>query len=406
MDFSTDPFVIFCNQLYEVTRQPLAVADADGRYLAVWPQISLKSIPQRIVHLLLQDFTLQKRDEAHPLILYNDPGFFTGVLRLPDGRYCLAGPTSPLAHSREQTLAFCAGGVEPAYLKTYCTYLMSAPLLSLPQFKAILCLLAQTALGRPVPPENVLFCDNTAMQPAGGQALERQLFENRETLAGHVPANFETAICDAVSRGDEQELAKRLIMPTQGRNGRMSDNALRQMQYTFIGFLTLITRAATQGGLPAETAFSLSDVYCQRMDALHEVDPIARLLYTAAMDFCRRVRESRQDAGRSQLVRQCLDYIAVHLHEPLSLDSLAIQCKVSVRTLTARFRREMGTTLNDYIQHERVREACYLLRHTSYSLSDIAFLLSFSSQSYFAQVFRRHAGRTPRQYRHDMGLVR
>ena len=392
----------FCRYLHEVTGLPLALAQEGGQYLAVWPEISPEFVFPRVVKLLLQDFALQKRDEDHPLILYNEPGFFTGVLRLPDGRYCLAGPVSPLSHSREEVLAYCAEAVRPYYLKAYCSMLMNAPLVSLTRMKSLLCLLAQGAAGRTIPPENLLFCDNTFWRPVSGPALDKQLFESREELRSHVPYEFETAICSAVEQGDDQELARRMTMPAQGRNGEMSGSPLRQMQYTFVAFLTLVTRAAVRGGLLAETAYSLSDIYCQSMDTMTDIDQITRLLYTAALDFCQRVKAARKDEGRSQLVRRCLEYIAVHLHEPLSLENLAGHCRVSVRTLSARFGQEMGQSPGEYIQKERIREACYLLAHTQYSLSDIAFFLNYSSQSYFARVFKEHLGCTPQQYRRRM----
>ena len=399
MGNAEDRFAAFCGQLYEACRLPLAIADGEGHYQSIWPELSPEFISRRVVQLLLQDFSLQRRDETHPLILYNEPGFFIGILRLPDSRYCLAGPVGPLPHSREEVLAFCTEAVAPAYLKAYCTLLMNAPLLSLTQMKTLLCLLAQTATGQTISPADVLFCDNTNLRPASAPALGQQLFENREDLKGHVPGDFETAICDAIALGDEPELARRMTFPSQGDNGRMSDNPLHQIRYVFIGFVTLITRAAVRGGLSAETAFSLSDVYCQRMDVMTDPDRIARLLYSSAMDFCHRVKEARADAGHSPLVRQCLSYIAVHLHETLRLDDLAVRYGVSTRTLTSRFRQETGTTIAEYIQAERIREACYLLRHTKYSLSDIAFFLNFSTQSYFIQAFRRHMGCTPHQYR-------
>ena len=178
-----------------------------------------------MVRLLLQDFALQKRDETHPLILYNEPGFFVGILRLPDGRWCLAGPVGPLAHSREEVLAFCAEAVAPAYLKAYCSLLMHTPLLSLDQVKALLCLLVQAAAGQAVPPGDVLFCDNTALRPPSARTLEQQLFENREERTAHVPGEFEDALCRAVEQGDARELARRLTLPAQGQNGKMSGDA-------------------------------------------------------------------------------------------------------------------------------------------------------------------------------------
>ena len=393
-----------CARLYELTRIPLALCDSQGNYLAAWPAMSLDTILPQVAAYLPQDFRLQGRDELHPLVLYQEPGFFTGAARLAPDRYCLAGPVGPLSHSRQEVLAFCAPAVQPHRLPDYCTMVMGAPLTTLLQMKVLLCLLVQLVHGQAIDQEAVLFCDNTALQPLDSRALQRELFQNREALLPHVPADFEAAICEAVAQGDLEGLNCHLVMPATGRNGRMSANALRQAKYTFVGFITLTSRAAVRGGLPVEAAYALSDVYCQRMDALEDPEAVSRLLYSSALDLCQKVRAMREGEGRSALVQKCLEYVTLHLHEPLRLPELAMQCGVCVRTLTARFGREMGMSLTAYIHTERIREACYLLEHTDHSLSDIAFFLNYPSQSYFTQVFKRYQGCTPRQYRDRPGL--
>lgn len=398
-----EDFFAACGHLYELAEVPLAVCDGEGRYLASWPALAPDTIRAEVVRMLLQDFQLQGRDEAHPLIHYGEPGFFSGVARLGPDRYCLAGPAGPLSHSRQEVVAFCAPAVEPPRLQEYCTLLMNTPLTTLSRMRSLVCLLVRLAGGPAVEPEQVLLCDNTALGPRGSRALQQELFQNREEILPHVPGAFESAICDAVAQGSMETLARRLTVPDAGRNGRMSADALRQTKYTFVGFVTLVTRAAVRGGLPVETAYSLSDVYCQRMDGLADPEQVNRLLYTCVVDFCQRVAQVREGAGRSVLVRSCLEYITLHLHEPLRLEDLAVRCGVSVRTLTARFRREMGMSLNAYIHTERTREACYLLEHTDHSLADVAFFLNYPSQSYFTQVFRRYQGCTPAQYRSRPG---
>lgn len=399
-------FELCCARLHELTRIPLALCDSQGRYLAAWPAMPPDTILPQVAAYLPQDFLLQGRDALHPLIFYQEPGFFTGVAQLGPDIYCLAGPSSALQHSRQEVLAFCAPAVSSHRLQEYCSLLMAAPLTTLPQMRALLCLLVQLVHGEAIAQEAVLFCDNTSLLPLDSHALQRELFQNREALLPHVPADFETSICDAVAQGSLESLGRCLVLPTTGQNGKMSTNELRQAKYTFVGFITLVTRAAVRGGLPVETAYALSDIYCQRMDALETADAVNRLLYTAVTDFCQKVRTVREGAGRSAPVQKCLEYITLHLHEPLRLPELALQCGVCVRTLTTRFRREMGMSLTTYIHAERIREACYLLEHTDHSLSDIAFFLNYPSQSYFTQVFKRYLGCTPQQYRDHPGLGR
>ena len=94
-----------------------------------------------------------------------------------------------------------------------------------------------------------------------------------------------------------------------------------------------------------------------------------------------------------------MDYISVHLHETINLDQLSQHCGLCSRSLSLRFREELGMGIPEYIHREKIREAEYLLRHTDYSLSDIALFLNYPSQSYFTQIFKKYRQQTPQQYR-------
>ena len=179
----------------------------------------------------------------------------------------------------------------------------------------------------------------------------------------------------------------------------MSSQDLQQEKYLFISLATLVSRAAIRGGLPTETAFTLSDLYCQRIDALEDVSAIRELCGRMMLDYCDRVREIRQRPAASPVIQRCLAYISVHLHEPISLTQLSEICGLCTRSLSLRFKAEMNMTIGDYIHLEKLKEAEYLLRHTDYSLSQIANYLNYSSQSYFTRIFREHRGMTPQQYR-------
>lgn len=58
-------------------------------------------------------------------------------------------------------------------------------------------------------------------------------------------------------------------------------------------------------------------------------------------------------------------------------------------------------SVNDYITLRRMKEAASLLRYTDKSLGEISSYLCFSSQSYFQNVFKKHYGITPLQYRNQ-----
>ena len=176
-------------------------------------------------------------------------------------------------------------------------------------------------------------------------------------------------------------------------------NELRQQKYSFVCMAVLASRAAIRGGLDAETAFNLSDLYCPRADLLGEDAQIQNLTFTMLMDYCGRVREVRKQPSASPLIQNCLHYISVHLHEPISLEQLSAHCGLCTRSLSLRFREEVGMGIPEYVHREKLREAEYLLRHTDYTLSEITSYLNYPSQSYFTQIFKKYKGQTPQQYR-------
>ena len=82
---------------------------------------------------------------------------------------------------------------------------------------------------------------------------------------------------------------------------------------------------------------------------------------------------------------------------------MAQNCGLCSRSLSLRFKAEMGMGIPEYVHREKLREAEYLLRHTGYSLSEITSYLNYPSQSYFTQIFKKYRGLTPQQYRDRTG---
>ena len=81
------------------------------------------------------------------------------------------------------------------------------------------------------------------------------------------------------------------------------------------------------------------------------------------------------------------------------MEDLAEHCGLGRRSLSLRFKEEMGMSVVDYVQREKIGEACFLLEHTELALPQIAAYLNYSSQSYFTEQFKKILGETPERYR-------
>jgi AraC-like DNA-binding protein len=69
--------------------------------------------------------------------------------------------------------------------------------------------------------------------------------------------------------------------------------------------------------------------------------------------------------------------------------------------LTRVFSGAFGTTPGKYLQELRLKYACDLLRGDKYTIKEVAFLSGFSSQNYFARLFRQVLGVAPGAYRRN-----
>ena len=386
--------------MHSITGIPLSLIDEKGNLLRSFPPAESGLLKEQPATAALHAFKAYERDSCHPLIIFFDPGLLLGIMELDIGCYVLIGVVSPYAHTRSELMKKIGEAIQPVYLQQFCDRLLQQPLVTLEKMKDLICILSRL-FENEISSDSILFVDTVTSRKLGMTMLDQKIFEQRETAEYHVPQDFETAICDAVESGNRALLERALFSPVQGHVGRMSANDLRQQKYAFICMAVLSSRAAIRGGLDPETAFSLSDLYCQRADLLTESPLLQNLTFTMLMDFCGKVREKRKRPASSKIIENCLQYISVHLHEPISLEILSDYCGLCGRSLSIRFKTEMGMGIPEYIHREKLQEARYLLRHTDSTLSQITNYLNYPSQSYFTQIFKKYEGLTPQQYREN-----
>ena len=117
------------------------------------------------------------------------------------------------------------------------------------------------------------------------------------------------------------------------------------------------------------------------------------------MDFARRVAQQKLPEGVSQEIFASMQFIATHINEPISTSDVVVFSGKSRAYLFRKFHEELGISIAAYITKCRLQEAKSLLRYTDKSLGEISSYLCFSSQSHFQNVFKKHYGVTPVQYR-------
>lgn len=79
-------------------------------------------------------------------------------------------------------------------------------------------------------------------------------------------------------------------------------------------------------------------------------------------------------------------------------DQIAKTVGLSVSQLNRLFSQYMGHTPAAHLQERRLSEAEHLLRSGDMPIKEIGFQVGFSSQSAFTHWFKKHRGRTPRDF--------
>ena len=127
-------------------------------------------------------------------------------------------------------------------------------------------------------------------------------------------------------------------------------------------------------------------------------------LYEILINLIRshRLFEERQTdipSKYSNEIAHALAWIEDHLSRKITVHDIADMVNMSVGYLQKRFLEEVGITPGEYCTRRRIEEARRLLLSSEQSVSDLAFRLGFASSQYFATVFRKYTGTTPREYR-------
>ncbi len=208
----------------------------------------------------------------------------------------------------------------------------------------------------------------------------------------------ERRIMDAVKGGQVEE-AVRLSKEMDVNVGRLGESEVEHWRNLSIVATTLCARAAIEGGVVPATSYRISGFYINKITACRDIPQILIFRNHAIEELARRVREQKEKRHTSSYTEQCKEYVSAHYREKIYLDTIAESLGISSSYLSRLFRRETGTSLQDYINEVRVEKAANLLRYSGETLSGIAEYVNFPSQSYFGRIFKQKMQMTPKQYR-------
>ena len=226
-----------------------------------------------------------------------------------------------------------------------------------------------------------------------------QILVDRESMFHHSPFALEEKLSKAVTRGDRKAAVAALReIGRQGDKAILAKDPLRSAKNSMIGSIAFLARAAIQAGVNADKAFALSDSLTQHVEDMTSRKAVLAFEENILLQFIDLVNVQLETAYSVSIAR-VMHYIENNLNKKVTLSDAAAYAGIHPAYLSARFKKETGSDFSGFVSRRKIQESAYFVRHTQYSVSQIAFLYGFSSQSYYITTFKRVLGMTPMVYR-------
>ena len=196
----------------------------------------------------------------------------------------------------------------------------------------------------------------------------------------------------AGERARANQLLNSLLLAMYHRDG----NHLEQMKYRVWELVTLMSRAALDGGADAERILRLCDSKRQQIEQLQTFDALDHCLSGTLHQFFEIAFES---GGKKTVIHEVSRYIESHLTEKIALEEVAAHVHFSRSYLCRIIKEETGCTFTEYLNQLRIERSKTYLYRSDLTLAQIASRTGFEDQSYFTRIFKRYVGIPPGRFR-------
>ncbi len=210
------------------------------------------------------------------------------------------------------------------------------------------------------------------------------------------PHELERKLGTAIRFGDlgQAKVMLRLMLRQLGRQGIPSE-CWQQIAFDVMeqGY-----QVARQMNLPSATALEMMEK-SREISLLTTGQDIQLWLERILGELAERVRAL--GAGPSLAAKKALSFIEGHYREDLKLADVAEHVCLSPNYLSQQLKLQTGKSFLEHLCGWRLEEAKRLLSTSLLPVGQVAERVGYDNPRYFSEVFQRHCGKTPSQFRRD-----
>ena len=130
----------------------------------------------------------------------------------------------------------------------------------------------------------------------------------------------------------------------------------------------------------------------------HAVEMTGRL-YTMLAIFMHGSSKISNKSTTVTYVQKGVEYISANYSYNITIEDIADYVGLSRSHLFRSFEAVLGQSPKEYLTEFRMKQACYLLEHSSLSITAIANSIGFDNSLYFSKTFHKWKDMSPKEYR-------
>lgn len=178
------------------------------------------------------------------------------------------------------------------------------------------------------------------------------------------------------------------------KSSTATGNSIKALCFTTITTLQLLM---AERNADINSLFESPDIIWTKLNNFDTIKDTYNWLKNILVACCEYVNEIEKKT-KHKLINAITDYIDKNYRDISSVSQIASELFISTGYAKNIFKKHTGQTIFDYLVDRRISEAKKLMQDPSIKVYEVSQMIGYTSNSHFAETFKRKTGMTPKEY--------